>query len=488
LSGPASRVQLYNDPNMWELEPVLVAPRTPPPILPSTIDLNQTTGLLVSKDVFLRADTRQPQPDPSQVFGVRILRHARRSQPDGDFTADREYEPAEIMGQAPVFSDGSFAARVPADESYIFQSLNARGQAWVVERFWETTRPGETRTCEGCHSPHGYSTPNIPLALASPSDLSASARRVVTFKDDVRDLFSARCATAGCHGADNPAANLNLTSDRTLRMSQGFSDLMKERFEESYPFETFISYDVSSRKSYLLSVLTGQVLGSDYDDPYAMGLQQQRIGMILDHSHLLSAAELRTVAEWLDSGATYAYLPDQPFENFIQFAPSFSTYTDTIRPIFFNRGCASSGCHSSSDFSSRFRITDYPEYDYVLTGERANFDTPALSELLRKPLAPAAGGLAHQGGTIFASTADPDYQTILGWISAAPELLNANSGGVVTGRGAGGGALASTIRLLRSGGAGESNGSLASRRRAPADLPARLIHRLPGERPGRPAP
>ncbi|HEX9638424.1 MAG TPA: hypothetical protein VGB99_12860 [Acidobacteriota bacterium] len=484
LSGPASRVLLTNDPAMWDLEPVVVEARTPPPQLPSTLDLGQTTGLLVSKNIFLRDDTRQPQPDSSQVFGVRVLRHARRSEPDGDFTADREYEPAEILGAAPVFADGSFAARVPADENYVFQSLNQKGQAWVSERFWETARPGETRTCEGCHSPHGFSSADVPLALGAPSDFSASARRVVTFKDDVRDLLAGRCATAGCHDAAAARANLNLTPDRTLRMSQSYSELMKERSEQSYPFQSFISYDVSSRKSYLISVLTGVVVGSEYDDPWAMGVQQQRIGSILDHSQMLTSAELRTLAEWLDSGGVYAYVPDQPFEAFIQFAPSFSAYTDTIRPILIARGCANAGCHGPQDFSSRFRITAYPEYDYVLTGERANFDQPALSELLRKPLAPAAGGMDHDGGTIFSSTADPDYQTLLAWISSAPELLNANSGGVVAGRGAGGGVLGSALRLMRS--AQSASPSRSAGRGAPADLPPRLIHRLPGERPRRP--
>jgi hypothetical protein len=58
---------------------------------------------------------------------------------------------------------------------------------------------------------------------------------------------------------------------------------------------------------------------------------------------------------------------------------------------------------------------------------RLNFETisklvvpgkPAMSLLLRMPLAPEAGGLAdtHQGGRQFASEDDPDWQNMKAWV------------------------------------------------------------------------
>ena len=43
---------------------------------------------------------------------------------------------------------------------------------------------------------------------------------------------------------------------------------------------------------------------------------------------------------------------------------------------------------------------------------------PALSLLLRMPLAPEAGGLAdtHQGGRQFASQDDPDWKNMKAWV------------------------------------------------------------------------
>jgi len=46
-------------------------------------------------------------------------------------------------------------------------------------------------------------------------------------------------------------------------------------------------------------------------------------------------------------------------------------------------------------------------------------DVPS-SRLLRKPLAPAAGGLDHTGGTYWRSRDDAEYQTVLKWIGSLP--------------------------------------------------------------------
>jgi len=48
----------------------------------------------------------------------------------------------------------------------------------------------------------------------------------------------------------------------------------------------------------------------------------------------------------------------------------------------------------------------------------------ASSRLLRKPLAPAAGGLGHTGGTFWQSRDDAEYQTVLKWIRSLPANRN----------------------------------------------------------------
>ena len=76
---------------------------------------------------------------------------------------------ARSLGEIPLQRDGSFMAEVPADTPVGFETLDAGGQ--VLQRLppalW--VRPGENRTCIGCHEPDNRSPRNVrPLAVTAP--------------------------------------------------------------------------------------------------------------------------------------------------------------------------------------------------------------------------------------------------------------------------------------------------------------------------------
>ena len=77
--------------------------------------------------------------------------------------------PARALGEVPLRADGSFMAEVPADTPLGFESLDAAGR--VLHRlepaFW--VRPGENRSCLGCHEPYNRSARNLrPIAAFFP--------------------------------------------------------------------------------------------------------------------------------------------------------------------------------------------------------------------------------------------------------------------------------------------------------------------------------
>lgn len=60
----------------------------------------------------------------------------------------------EILGYAPVEPDGSVHVKVPADVAFTLEVLDAEGkQISRNHTNWLTLRPGETRSCNGCHDP-----------------------------------------------------------------------------------------------------------------------------------------------------------------------------------------------------------------------------------------------------------------------------------------------------------------------------------------------
>jgi hypothetical protein len=66
---------------------------------------------------------------------------------------ETDFEPQQILGYAPVEPDGSFKLVVPADVPLGLAILDAKGRAIQTHLNWIQVRPGERRTCDGCHSP-----------------------------------------------------------------------------------------------------------------------------------------------------------------------------------------------------------------------------------------------------------------------------------------------------------------------------------------------
>ena len=56
-----------------------------------------------------------------------------------------------ILGDADIHEDGSVLVEVPAMVSQYHQILNAKGQVIQTTRTWDTLRPGEQKSCVGCH-------------------------------------------------------------------------------------------------------------------------------------------------------------------------------------------------------------------------------------------------------------------------------------------------------------------------------------------------
>ena len=66
---------------------------------------------------------------------------------------ETEFEQQQILGYAPVEPDGSFKLQVPADVPLALSIVDGKGRAFQTHTNWIQVRPGERRTCDGCHSP-----------------------------------------------------------------------------------------------------------------------------------------------------------------------------------------------------------------------------------------------------------------------------------------------------------------------------------------------
>ena len=66
---------------------------------------------------------------------------------------ETEFEMQQVLGYAPIEPDGSFKLTVPANTPIGLAVIDAEGRAFQTHTNWIQVRPGERRTCDGCHSP-----------------------------------------------------------------------------------------------------------------------------------------------------------------------------------------------------------------------------------------------------------------------------------------------------------------------------------------------
>jgi len=164
----------------------------------------------------------------------------------------------------------------------------------------------------------------------------------------------------------------------------------------------------------------------------------------------LTSAGFHTLKAWLESGANAnnsvtvppeigrdgcsTVVPGDP-----AFDPSadppnadYSTFAYTVQSVV-GSSCAAGNCHGSPSNSLRFACTQgTPDPNVVMRWNyfkatqylSAKIGDIANSEILRRPLDPAAGGSYHEGGAIFASQADGGYVALLNWANEHGPLVN----------------------------------------------------------------
>jgi hypothetical protein len=96
--------------------------------------------------------------------------------------------------------------------------------------------------------------------------------------------------------------------------------------------------------------------------------------------------------------------------------PDYVTFKNTVAP-YIRSTCASGNCHGTKSNELYFLCGDDQaqlDWNYFTAGQYIT-NPPASSELVRRPLAPQSGGSFHEGGTIFQTPTDPNYQALSTW-------------------------------------------------------------------------
>jgi len=162
---------LWNDPATADFEPRPIRSRRPPPALSRGDERRGYSGRFLCTSAF----TSREAHVASRARFVRLIegtpvvqRHSTQTNPHPVWK-NHGGTLARVLGTAPLAPDGSFYVEVPADRLVHFQVLDSDRRVLGNQLTWIYTRPGETKSCVGCHE-----IPNT--ATAARTDVPAAAR------------------------------------------------------------------------------------------------------------------------------------------------------------------------------------------------------------------------------------------------------------------------------------------------------------------------
>lgn len=256
------------------------------------------------------------------------------------------------------------------------------------------------------------------------------------FDRTILPVLQGSCAqqTAGCHRSDpkgNALGNLDTTSFEMLDRRR---DLLVTYGPYGAPG---LLAKVSGPSTVPVSTLDGNVsITTDIRHAAGAGIDPTSDGYA-------------TIRRWLDGGATRNNVgPAAPKFNAVGPCkvsvpsaagfdpkvppPGFAEFVDRVQPIL-KKSCSAGSCHGNDVADLSLTCGDTEEQQRWNAWIAAQFvaATPEASEIVRRPLNPAQGGVYHEGGVVFDGTDDDGYKRILAWAkSVGPPKVDATDEGL----------------------------------------------------------
>ncbi len=303
-----NRVPIYHDPKISCWQPVPLRPRLRPPVIAPSDQPPAREATVVLADVYAGLEG-VPR---GTIKYLRILEQvprpwaARRFWPnDSAFgqhavvSLNSHIHVKIHHGVVPVREDGSACFLVPAEKNLFFQALDADFLEVQRMRSFVDFRPGEVRSCVGCHqyrpkAPGG----RAPLALRDPPQRPSpqpgeTVPRPIHFPTDVQPILDRHCTR--CHNAKRPDGGLDLAGTMTEYFSRSYENLMNRQL-------------VAYIQEFYGPQPDGQITNVEPLPPRTVGSHASRLMTILRGGHYdvkLSPEEFVRLATWVDANGPY---------------------------------------------------------------------------------------------------------------------------------------------------------------------------------------
>jgi hypothetical protein len=289
--------------------PIPVRRRERPPIVSSRIDsqlAEEGLARVIVADVYRGLDGVQP----GTVKYIRVNEHVPRAWAARRFWEGDAYDQQHSVvsgnanlglkiqhGIVPVEEDGSAHFLVQADRNIFFQVLDEDYIEVQRERTFVNFRPGELRSCVGCHERAENSdaaTTRLPLALRrgpsvpGPQPGEDSGARPLAYEIDVQPVWDRHCTV--CHGPEKQEGGLDLSGQRTALFNRSYENILARGLiaviRENHP----------------------KTSNTHYLPPYSLGTHASELSKYVSEDHYqvkLSPEERIRVTTWIDANGQY---------------------------------------------------------------------------------------------------------------------------------------------------------------------------------------
>ena len=242
LDGFGNEALLWRDaPGCFD--PMPLAPRPRPPVIPARRGYDGSMGQFYVHDVY--RGTHLADVERGSVKFLRVV-----ESPEKRFWTHpswggqgvhcpavnwHSFEVKRVLGTVPVEEDGSAHFEVPADTFVFFQLLDAEGMMVQSMRSGTMVQAGETTGCVGCHeqrleAPAPAVRQKAKAVARPPSRLEGwyGPPRKFGFRAEVQPVLDRHCVR--CHDFGKPAgAKLLLAGDREITFNAAYVDLWRSK-------------------------------------------------------------------------------------------------------------------------------------------------------------------------------------------------------------------------------------------------------------------
>ncbi len=233
---------VYNNRQMWDLGAIAVVPRKEPPVIgdlqhiqdatqPVRLGSFDVTQTSLQESVNGAEFTNTPLGQALHgAVAVRVVEGFSSEAAKGvTMFGLTMHEGAAVLGEAPVYADGSWLANVPPYIPMHMQPIDKFGLAIRSQGLWVQGEPGENRRCVGCHE--SRTTAALPTLGANPT--AAEQAGAQTFTEQIADrleipwdkndlgkpfiqqILDAKCTKCHDGGANDPDAGKTYQLTRT---------------------------------------------------------------------------------------------------------------------------------------------------------------------------------------------------------------------------------------------------------------------------------